>query len=169
MAMAALAIIAGFPASAQVNNFSPALKVDFEIKGAIVAKGTTAVNIAAFSCADWAAGRPKINPKPLIEFMLDFDIPVDGQPFYTETLTRDYKGPGTYDATVLPLRIWVGGKSWELWGKGSADNVRTKFTIAADGSGSIAFEGYTSDQSGDPPFAEISGSLSWTCANPKAR
>lgn len=168
MLAASFVTIGGFPVAAQVNNFTPAIKVDFEIKGAIDAKGTTSVNVAAFSCADWAAGRLQINEKPLIELMLTFDTSLKGHPFYTETLTRDFKGPGAYDGHVLPLRIWIGGKSWERWGSGPADKAKTKFTIAADGSGSIAFDGYTSDRSGAPPFAEISGTLAWTCTNPKA-
>ena len=166
LAVLAIACIAGGQAGAQVNNLSPAIKVDFDIKGATAAKGSTGANVFAFSCADWAAGRPKINDKPLIEFMTTFD-PVNGNPFYLELLTRDYKGPGTYDGRVLPLMIWIGGKGWNRWGSEPTDSAKTKFTIAADGSGSIAFEGYTSDRSGDPPFAEISGTLAWTCVNPK--
>ncbi len=62
--------------------------------------------------------------------------------------------------------IWIGGKGWNRWGSEPADQEKTKLTIAADGSGSIAFEGYTSDRSGDPPYPEISGTMSWTCSGP---
>jgi hypothetical protein len=164
-AVVAAAFTTAAAVPAQAENFIPTLKVAYEIKGAVTAKGTSDAVAAAFSCADWAAGRLKINDTPTIEFMTSFGD-VGGNPFYLETVTKDYKGPGSYDGHVLPLMVWIGGKGWRRWGSDAADFTKTKLTIAADGSGSIAFEGYTSDRTGDAPYPEISGTMSWTCVSP---
>ncbi len=91
-AATAVAVCAGFPAVAQVNQFTPALRVAYDIKGAITAKGSSDAITMASNCNDWALGRPQVNETPVIEFMTQL-APVDGQPFYLETVTKDYKGP----------------------------------------------------------------------------
>lgn len=161
-----LAVLASTSADSQGRVYLPTLKVAFDIAGAITAKGTSDALATGSICADWAAGRQKVNPKPTIEFMTEF-APVGDQPFYLETVTRDYAGPGTYDGKVLPLMIWIGGKGWNRWGSSASDHAATRLRIAPDGSGSITFEGYISDRTGDPSYKTIAGTLTWACVSPK--
>ena len=149
-------------------NFLPVLCMKVAITGDATLSGPTSMAVNALTCADWASG---ITPggKGKLEFRSEF-TPIDGTQFALEGQVQGYQGPGFYEAESLagwgsPFMVLVDQTRWE---NGVVDTAPTgaSLKIAADGSGSLNFNGFISDHAAPPPHKAISGNVTWTCVDP---
>jgi hypothetical protein len=143
----------------------PTLCVDVAITGRSPLAGTTtalAIGKAgeADTCEQWALG---------FEGALEIPVmfaPVNGTDFAMGELVKPYAGPGSYSADVLsgrgaPFSVTVGKDTYSL------ETGPATFKVNADGSGNFTFDGFTSSADTQPRPAALSGTVQWTCSNPK--
>ena len=151
--------------------FLPTLCFHVDIKGSAVLSGSTSASVGSTSCAEWARGAITGKAKPGLQFVSEF-TPVAGTAFALQGQIQDYKGPGTYTEDALAgfgtgFQIVTGDKTWENWSSETTP-PKAKFGVHADGAGSLDFEGFVTDHAAPPPHDVISGSLTWTCVDPKS-
>lgn len=148
--------------------FLPVLCMKVTITGDATLSGPTSMAVNALTCADWASG---ITPggKGKLEFRSEF-TPIDGTQFALEGQVEGYQGPGFYEAESLagwgsPFMVLVDQTRWENWVIDTAP-AGASLKIAADGSGTLNFNGFITDHAAPPPHKAISGNVTWTCVDP---
>lgn len=148
-----------------------ALCLDVDFQGAAKLKGPSKIEVAGATCKEWAEGNTKANGKPVMRLLgvTNEPIPIDGTTFDLQGIVQKYAGPGTYSAIASEgqaMTIHIAKQTWQAREEAATHSV----TIAADGSGTFEFTGYTSMGSLDNPDAPagtVSGKVSWVCADAK--
>lgn len=117
---------------------------------------------SALSCADWSAGGNELAGPD--RFSLPFpDTAVDGKVVSVLATVAAYAGPGTYDLADLvglgeSIQLSIDDDAFE-----STASTTGTVVVAADGSGSLVFEGMARLGVGTDGPPALAGTVSWTC------
>ncbi len=145
------------------------LNTGFSSKAEIDAGGTVTPAHARATCADFARG---IQPDPAAFVAPTVQTTGDTTVYLSATVATGYHGAGAYTSGSNPALTGTlvygsgmgAGQSGVFTVFRSAIGGSTTLTVAADGSGMLAFSNWGSDEyKGGQGTVDISGTVTWTC------
>lgn len=140
------------------QELTAALCVTASVNGRATHQGTSHADLGVATCAEWL-GRDKNR----LRFPAFFDD-LDGVRFGFDAFVNDFKGAGTYGLESLsgigmPFGVSA-GKRFE-----AGPTSKARLTLAANGSGSITFDGFVDLADPEPQPGVESGAITFTCVD----
>lgn len=134
------------------------LCVTATVSGRATHQGTSKADLGVATCAEWMKG-----DRTKLRFPVFFDK-LDGVDFGLDAFVDDFKGAGTYGLESLsgvgmPFGVSA-GKRFE-----AGRTSKATLTLAANGSGSLAFADFVDLADPEPQPGVESGTITFTCVD----
>jgi hypothetical protein len=149
------------------------LTATFSARAEVLSGGSLTSVSASDTCANYADG---LTQNPTSFSAPELQTAGGSNVYMKATIASDYHGPGTYSSETTPLfdGTLVYGIGFATGQNGAATVFRssihgihgaTTLTVRPDGSGSLEFSDWQSDEvRGDTgPAATVDGTVTWTC------